>query len=134
MQIYKKKTRNYSVQLFKFTIILFAFSCGLVGCYKKKDTILRVFVYDNVGSIVKGANVDVFAEPTDTTNQNPISLNSSILTDENGIAVFNLNANYESGQTGVDIVKVKATYNNKIGESVVQIVEEIDNECNIQIE
>jgi hypothetical protein len=134
MQIYKKKTRNYSVRLFKFTLILFAFSYGLVGCYKKKDTILKVFVFDNVGSIVKGANVDVFAEPTDTTNQNPISLNSSTLTDENGIAVFNLNANYESGQTGVAIVKVKATFNNKIGESVVQIVEEIDNECNIQIE
>ncbi len=134
MQIYKKKTRNYSVRLFKLTLILFAFSFGLVSCYKKKDTILKVFVVDNIGSIVKGADVNIFAEPTDTTNQNPISLNSSTFTDENGIAVFNLNTHYESGQTGVAIVKVKATFNNKIGESVVQIVEEIDNECNIQIE
>lgn len=134
MQIYKKKSRNYSVKLFKFLIISFALAIGLVGCYKRKDTTLRVVVYDSAGSIVKGANVDMYAEPTDTSNQNPISLNSSMSTDENGIALFNLNENYESGQTGVAIVKVRASYYNKQGESTVQIVEEVDNECNVQIE
>ncbi len=134
MQIYKKKSRIYLVELFMFIIIGMAFSFGLAGCYKKKDTTLRVVVKDVSGSIVKDANVDIFVEPTDTSNQNPVSLNYSNLTDENGTAVFNLNAHYESGQTGVAILKVKASYNNKTGESVTQIVEETDNECNVQIE
>ena len=134
MQIYKKKSRNYSVQLFNFTIIVLVFSFGLVGCYKKQDTTLRVFVLDTTGSVVKGANVEIYAEPTDTSNFNSVSLNYTMLSDENGIAIFKLNKQYESGQTGVAIVKVKATYNYKTGESVTQIVEEVDNECNVQIE
>jgi len=134
MQIYKKKSRNYSVQLFNFTLIVLVFSFGLVGCYKKQDTTLRVFVLDTTGSVVKDANVEIYAEPTDTSNFNSVSLYYTMLSDENGIAIFNLNKQYESGQTGVAIVKVKATYNNKTGESVTQIVEEVDNECNVQIE
>lgn len=134
MQIYKKKSRNYSVKLFKFSIIGFVLAIGLLGCYKRKDTTLRVVVYDSAGLIVEGANVDMFAEPTDTSNQNPVSLYSSISTDKFGIAIFNLNANYESGQSGVAILKVRASYYNKQGESTIQIIEEVVNECNLQIE
>jgi hypothetical protein len=134
MQIYKKKSRNNLVRLFKLALIFMCFSFLLMGCYKKQDTLLRVVVRDLSGSIVEGANVNVFAEPTDTTNQNPVSLYYSMLTDVNGTAVFNLNDKYESGQTGVAIVKVQATYLNKTGESIVQVIEEVDNECNIQIE
>lgn len=134
MQIYKKKSRNNSVGLFMFTIISLVFSFGLSGCYKKKDTTLRVYVLDNSGSFVNGANVEIFAEPTDTNNFNLISLDYSAISDKNGMALFNLNKHYESGQTGLAIVKVKVTYNFKIGETITQLVEEVDNECNVLIE
>lgn len=134
MQIYKKKSRNYSVRVFMFTIISLAFSFGLSGCYKKKDTTLRVFVLDTSGSAVAGANVEIFAEPSDTSIFNLVSLNYSAVSDKNGVALFNLNKHYESGQTGLAVVKIKATYNFKIGETVAQLVEEVDNECNVQIE
>jgi hypothetical protein len=134
MQIYKKNWRNKSVQLFMFVFIILGFSFGLGGCYKKQDTTLQVYVLDNTGSVVKDANVNVYAEPTDTSIHNPVSLNFSKITNENGVALFNLNEQYESGQSGVAIVKIKATYYNKSGESVVQIIEEVTNQCSIQIQ
>jgi peptidyl-tRNA hydrolase len=63
-----------------------------------------------------------------------VSLNFSKITNENGVALFNLNEQYESGQSGVAIVKIKATYYNKSGESVVQIIEDVTNQCSIQIQ
>ena len=80
MQIYKKNWRNKSVQLFMFVFIILGFSFGLGGCYKKQDTTLQVYVLDNTGSVVKDANVNVYAEPTDTSIHNPVSLNFSKIT------------------------------------------------------
>jgi hypothetical protein len=134
MQIYKKKWRKNSVRLLKFTLLYFISSIALTSCYKKQDTLLQVYVRDNSGATVAEAKVNLFAEPTDTSNSNTLAINLEQVTDENGIASFNLNEYYETGQTGVAILKVKATYYNKIGENIIKIIEEVNNECFIQIE
>jgi hypothetical protein len=134
MQIYKKKWRNYLVHVFKFSLIIVGFSFVLFGCYKKQDTLLQVYVLDNSGAAVKGANVKVYAEPTDTAIHNPVSINISMLTNESGTALFNMNELYQAGQTGVAIVKVRASYFNKTDESIIQLMEEVNNECSIQLE
>lgn len=134
MQIYKKKWRNYLVQVFKFSLIIVGFSFGLFGCYKKQDTLLQVYVLDNSGAAVKGANVKIYAEPADTAIHNPVSINFSMLTNESGSALFNMNELYQAGQTGVAIVKVRASYFNKTEESIIQLMEEVNNECSIELE
>lgn len=133
MQIYKKKWRNKRVRFFKFSSLILVFWFGLLGCYKKQDTMLQVYVQNSNGTMQSGALVKVFAEPTDTSSQNPLAINYTGLSNENGIATFNLNKLYQPGQVGVAIVKVKATYFNMTGESIEQIVEEVDNKCNIKI-
>ena len=134
MQIYKKKWRKNPVLLLKFTFIFFILTFGLFSCYKKKDTLILVYVRDHVGAIVQGAKVEVFAEPTDTSNYNTIAVKFEEITDETGTATFNLNSIYESGQTGVAILKAKATYYSKTGQTIIQVVEEVNNECFIEIE
>jgi hypothetical protein len=134
MQIYKKM----SCQLDSMQSILLTFSLSLIfvlqGCYKKQDTILKVYVRNSNGQIVAGANVKIYAEPTDTSKQNESIINFNDNTDEKGIVSFNLNELYESGQTGVAILKAKAGYFNLSGENIVPITEEKTNETFIEIQ
>jgi hypothetical protein len=134
MQIYKKM----SCQLDSMQSILLTFSLSLIfvlqGCYKKQDTILKVYVRNSNGQIVAGANVKIYAEPTDTSKQNESIINFNDNTDEKGIVSFNLNELYESGQTGVAILKAKAGYLNLSGENIVPITEEKTNETFIEIQ
>lgn len=127
-----------SCQLDSMQSILLTFSLSLIfvlqGCYKKQDTILKVYVRNSNGQIVAGANVKIYAEPTDTSKQNESIINFNDNTDEKGIVSFNLNELYESGQTGVAILKAKAGYLNLAGENIVPITEEKTNETFIEIQ
>lgn len=127
-----------SCQLDSMQSILLTFSLSLIfvlqGCYKKQDTILKVYVRNSNGQIVAGANVKIYAEPTDTSKQNESIINFNDNTDEKGIVSFNLNELYESGQTGVAILKAKAGYLNLSGENIVPITEEKTNETFIEIQ
>ena len=127
-----------SCQLDSMQSILLTFSLSLIfvlqGCYKKQDTILKVYVRNSNGQIVAGANVKIYAEPTDTSKQNESIINFNDNTDEKGIVSFNLNELYESGQTGVAILKAKAGYFNLSGENIVPITEEKTNETFIEIQ
>ncbi len=134
MQIYKKKWRKNSVQLLKFMLIVFILFTGLFSCYKKQDTLLTLYVRDGSGASVQDAKVEVYAEPTDTSNNNPLAINFEGITNESGTVIFNLNSIYETGQTGVAILKAKATYYSKSGQKVIQINEEVNNEYFIEIE
>jgi hypothetical protein len=134
VQIYKKKWANCRVKDCKFFILFISLSFLLLGCYKKKDTLLQVYVRDVTGNSIKGAKVEVFAEPTDTSNLNNLSINFDQITDENGIASFNFNEVYKSGQTGVAVLKAKATLYGKTGETIVNLIEEFNNECFIEIQ
>ncbi len=115
-------------------LILFSILITLNSCYKKKDTMLKVYVRNSSGQVVEGAQVKIFAEPTDTSNHNAPAVNLDEITDESGITNFNFNFLYESGQTGVAILKAKATYYGQTGESIIEIVEEMNNDCFIVIQ
>jgi hypothetical protein len=133
MQSYKKKWRKYSLNFLKNSFILFVISSFLTSCYKKKDTLLMVYVRDETGSVIESAKVRVFAEPTDTSNNSAMIVDFEKITDNTGTADFNFNQIYETGQTGVAVVKVKATYFNKVGQKIVELVEEQNNECYVEI-
>jgi hypothetical protein len=133
LQIYKKKLAKHRLQSVFVILLFIGFLMSISGCYKKQDTILQVYVRDSSGVVVEGAKVDVFAEPT-TTSNNALQINMTELTDESGTATFNFNEIYKSGQTGTAIVKAKATYYSKTGQKVVQVIEETNNECFIEIQ
>ena len=117
-------------------LLLFSVIMTLIlqGCYKKQDTVLKVYVRNSSGQIVSDANVKIYAEPTDTSKQDESIINFSDNSDDKGIVIFNLNELYESGQIGVAILKVKANYMNLVGENIVSITEEKTNETFIEIQ
>ena len=134
MQIYKKKLANYRVQFLKFCFLAALLFPGLIGCHKKQDTLLSVYVRDKSGSLVEGAKVNVFGEPTDTALNKKISINLEKITDKNGTVIFKLNEFYNTGQTGLAIVKIRAIFYGKTGDNVIHLIEEKNNECFVEIQ
>lgn len=117
-------------------LILFSFSVLFTfnSCYKKKDTLLRVYVKNVNGQMIEGAHVEIYAEPTDTSNHNAVVVYLDDITNKSGLATFNFNFLYEAGQTGVAILKAKATYYNQTGSNIATIEEEMNNEIFIEIQ
>jgi hypothetical protein len=123
MQIYKKKIAffQYNLSIVKFGCFLLLFL--LTACYKKQDTILSVVVKNESGQVVEGALVELKAEPT--TLNNDVALNMENTTNELGVALFNFNEFYKSGQTGVVVLKIKAKQFGLYGEGTVMVEQEV---------
>jgi hypothetical protein len=123
MQIYKKKIALFQLKISIIRVGGFLLLFLLTACYKKQDTILAVIVKNESGQVIEGAQVEVKAEPT--TFGNIVTLNMENTTDELGVAYFNFNEYYESGQTGVAVLKIKAKQFGLYGEEVVTVEQEV---------
>ena len=117
------------------------FSCFLFGlilicssCYRSKTTSLTIEVKNTAGNLVPGVLVEVLAEPTANTEETPLLIDYEKATNNNGIAFFNLNEVFKSGQTGVAIVLASVQQNNLYAAEVIEIVEEIDNRLDLVIQ
>jgi hypothetical protein len=126
MQIYKKKIALFQLKLSIISVGGFLLLFLLTACYKKQDTILAVIVKNESGQVIEGALVEVKAEPT--TFGNIVTLNMENTTDDLGVAYFNFNEYYKSGQTGVVILKIKAKQFGLYGEGVVTVEQEVVSE------
>jgi hypothetical protein len=123
MQIYKKKIALFQLKVSIIRVGGFLLFFLLTACYKKQDTILAVIVKNESGQVIEGALVEVKAEPT--TLGNIVTLNMEETTDELGVAYFNFNEYYKSGQTGVAVLKIKAIQFGLYGEGVVNVEQEV---------
>ena len=123
MQIYKKKIALFQLKISIIRVGGFLLLFLLTACYKKQDTILAVIVKNESGQVIEGAQVEVKAEPT--TFGNIVTLNMENTTDELGLAYFNFNEYYKSGQTGVAVLKIKAKQFGLYGEGVVTVEQEV---------
>jgi len=123
MQIYKKKIAFFQLKVSIIRVGGFLLFFLLTACYKKQDTILAVIVKNESGQVIEGALVEVKAEPT--TFGNIVTLNMENTTDELGLAYFNFNEYYKSGQTGVAVLKIKAKQFGLYGEGVVTVEQEV---------
>ena len=123
MQIYKKKIALFQLKISIIRVGGFLLLFLLTACYKKQDTILAVIVKNESGQVIEGALVEVKAEPT--TFGNIVTLNMENTTDELGVAYFNFNEYYKSGQTGVAVLKIKAKQFGLYGEGVVTVEQEV---------
>jgi len=84
---------------------------------------LEVSVQFSNGELVKNAKVKLIVEPTTNSSQVPI-INDSTTTNSGGLAFFDLNKYYKSGQVGVAVLKVQAFYYGLNGSQMIQIEEE----------
>ena len=123
MQIYKKKIALFQLKVSIIRVGGFLLLFLLTACYKKQDTILSVVVKNESGQIIEGALVELKAEPT--TFNNVVTLNMENTTNDLGVALFNFNEYYESGQTGVAVLKIKVKQFGLYGESVVTVEQEV---------
>jgi hypothetical protein len=123
MQIYKKKIALFQLKASIINAGVFLLLFLLTACYKKQDTILAVIVKNESGQVIEGALVELKAEPT--TFGNIVTLNMEKTTDELGVAFFNFNDYYKSGQTGVVVLKIKAKQFGLYGEGIVTVEQEV---------
>ena len=117
--------RKLSLVLFTLSVVLFS----LNSCYKKKDTIARVTVVDSVGVPVGGASVKLYYDNgTEPPRENLEQTNS---TDGTGMATFNYNDLFKSGQAGFAILDIDVDANTKVG--IIRIEEEQTTEVTVAI-
>jgi len=132
MQMYKNFIGKITLRV---GIIVLFLVCllPLSSCYKKEPTSLEVAVQFSNGELVENAKVKLVVEPTTNTNQLAI-INDSTTTNSGGLAFFDLDKYYKSGQVGVAVLKVNAFYFGLTGYQVIQIEEEKRNRIVITIQ
>jgi hypothetical protein len=132
MQMYKNFIGKITLRV---GIIVLFLVCllPLSSCYKQEATSLEVAVQFSNGELVENAKVKLVAEPTTNTNQLAI-INDSTTTNSGGLAFFDLDKYYKSGQVGVAVLKVNAFYFGLTGNQVIQIEEEKRNRVVITIQ
>jgi hypothetical protein len=123
MQIYKKKIALFQLKASIINAGVFLLLFLLTACYKKQDTILAVIVKNESGQVIEGAQVELKAEPTSFGNI--VTINMEKTTDELGVAFFNFNDYYKSGQTGVAVLKIKVKQFGLYGEGIVTVEQEV---------
>jgi hypothetical protein len=132
MQMYKNFIGK--IKLYDGIITLVLLSSMILGsCYKKEPTTLEVAVQFSNGEFVKNAKVKLVVEPTSNSNQVAI-INDSTTTNTGGLAFFDMDKYYKSGQVGVAVLKVEAFYFGLTGNQVIQIEEEKRNRVVIVIQ
>lgn len=101
-----------------------------LGCRKKKDTLVNIYVKNASNQLVAGATVVLTAEPSE--GQNGAILDEwgefNTQTNSSGMATFNFNEIYELGQAGVAVANVKATKDGSTGYGVVKVEQETTSE------
>ena len=122
----------------KFSKIILLTSVTLVaysltsGCNRKKDTIAKVFVYDQSKTAVSGCQVILKAEPSESSSKPLIEADTAI-TNATGEAIFNFNDLYQKGQAGVAVLNIYASKDGSTGTGVIQIIEEETSESDIYL-
>ena len=114
-------------------VLFFVCTLPLSSCYKKEATSLEVAVQFSNGELVQNAKVKLVVEPTTNTNQMAI-INDSTTTNSGGLAFFDMDKYYKSGQVGVAVLKVEAFYFGLSGNQVIQIEEEKRNRVVVMIQ
>ena len=114
----KNITRNFiAISL----VMIIAFSVS--SCYRKKDTIAKVTVLDTNNSPVGGAIVTLtYAAGADSLRE---GLTQEAETDASGLATFNYNDLYKSGQAGFAVLDI---YVDAVVTGIIKIEEETTSE------
>jgi hypothetical protein len=117
--------------LFSKTIVLsslvIASTLAITACHKKKDTLALIHVKDKDNNAVVSCRVILKGVST-TVPAGNVTLYDTAYTDEDGVASFNFNDTYQSGQAGVAVLNIEAKKNQLKGTGIIKIEEEVTNE------
>jgi hypothetical protein len=114
--------------LVMIAIVLTGMVFSSSGCRKKKDTIAKIYVRDNAGSAVSGAQVRLKGEGTDPNNPSASILDKTASSNSAGEAIFDFNDVYQLGQAGVAVVNIYATKDQMHGEGIIKVEQETTSE------
>lgn len=123
-------------KLFFLGALLLVTSMSFVGCRKKADTIVKIYVRNIGNEAVAGAAVTLDAVPGDPDGPTFEKLDVfpfSATSNSAGEAIFNLNELYELGQAGVAVLEIKASSSQGTATGVVKVLEETEVEETIYL-
>jgi hypothetical protein len=99
----------------------------LPACNKDKPTKAIITVKKEDGTVVPDALVKLYADPAYPLGD-PNRLNKERNTDGSGRAEFDYSEFYKKGQSGFAVLDILCTYDTLVGEGIIKIEEEKDNE------
>lgn len=120
----------------KFGLVAFAAAFVLlpsVGCRKKKDTIVNIYVRNASNAYVEGAYVVLSAQGSLPNTLDPQWENFKTYTNSAGVATFNFNEIYELGQAGVAVANIEASKAGNTGNGVIKVEQETTSEETVYI-
>jgi hypothetical protein len=116
------------MRLRSFRLLTLVVTAALFSaCNKEKDTIAVITVEDENGSILPGAYVKLYANPTFPTGD-PSRLTQEKMTDSQGRATFDYTDFYKQGQAGFAVLDIVSFRDSMVGQGIIKILEEETNE------
>ncbi len=107
---------------------------GFVGCRKKKDTSAKVYVKDASNNSVSNARVVLYPTGTQPGGEINVNVYDTSYTNPEGYATFHFNETYQLGQAGVVVLNIEATKDGSVGQGVIKVEEEVENETTVFIQ
>lgn len=107
----------------KNILILSLCVLAIVGCRKKKDTIVEITVKNGSNQVISSANVKLLTLPPFEANSTPV-LELEGKTDVNGVIRFNFNDVYQLGQAGVAVLNIQVKKGDLEGTGIIKVEQE----------
>ncbi len=113
-----------------FSVAIIALLFSVTSCYKKKDTIATITVVDASSNPVGGQEVRLAYDTAGTQDPAIVRIDQTATSDASGIASFNFNDLYKSGQAGFAVLDI---YVNGVIVGIVKVEEETTSEETVTI-
>ncbi len=109
-----------------FGLLLAVGTFAFVGCRKKKDTVAEITVRNSAGSGVPGARVVLYPVGSQQGSVINVDIYDTAYTNQEGVARFTFNEEYQLGQAGVVVLNIRATSGSDVGQGIIKIEEEVE--------
>lgn len=113
-------------KLVVFGLLLAIGTFSFVGCRKKKDTVAIITVRDSAGAGVPGAQVVLYPVGSQQGSVINVEIYDTAYTNQEGVARFSFNEEYQLGQAGVVVLNIKAKSGSDVGQGIIKIEEEVE--------
>jgi hypothetical protein len=124
-----KALKLFSILLLTSSTLIFS------SCKKDEETIATVLVLDVDGKPVPGAEVRLFATPSEPcVGCGEIRFDTTQVSNGTGKVTFDFSDYYESGQAGFAVLNIEAIKGSLTGSGIIKVEEKKTNEESITIE
>ncbi|MBN9294842.1 MAG: hypothetical protein J0G96_12770 [Flavobacteriia bacterium] len=123
-----KSSNKYILFVLVFVVAFFT------GCKPKKDTVAKIYVYNNTNKVIPECRVVLWGKASpDGKGQENVVIYETAYTNSAGEAVFYFSELYQKGMAGVAILNIEAKKGNYNGSGIIKVEEEITNEATVYI-